>query len=129
LANGANSINVANTESILGGTGADTVVLTTVLNASGNAVDLGTSADTLTLANGANSLNVANTSRPGGGTARHRGVRRCSTRAATRSTWAPGADTADVGERRQQPSTSQHRGDPGGSGADTVVLTTAAERR
>jgi len=37
----ANSINVANTESILGGSGADTIVLTTVLNAAANAVDLG----------------------------------------------------------------------------------------
>jgi len=34
LANGANSLNIANTESILGGSGADTIVLTTALTAS-----------------------------------------------------------------------------------------------
>src|SRR5581483_3735295 len=58
LADGVNSVNVANVETITGGTGADTIVLSTLL--SGASVDLGTGADTLTLANGVNSGTFTN---------------------------------------------------------------------
>ncbi len=49
---------MANVESILGGTGNDTIVLATTLV--GGTIDLGVGTDTLSLANGANSINVAN---------------------------------------------------------------------
>src|SRR5207248_2618267 len=57
----ANSVNVQNVESLLGGAAADTVVLTAALTASGNQIDLGAGTDTLTLTAGPNSVNVANT--------------------------------------------------------------------
>src|SRR5207302_1501059 len=57
---GANSVNVSNTESLLGAGAADTVVLLTALT--GGTIDLGVGADTLSLSSaGANSVNVSNT--------------------------------------------------------------------
>ncbi len=59
LANGTNSINVVNIESLLGGSGADTIVLMTALV--GGTIDLAGGADTLTLSSaGPNSVTVAN---------------------------------------------------------------------
>jgi len=56
---------------------------------------------------------------------RHRGVDDGAQRERHAVDLGTGADTLTFGERRQQPQRRQHRGDPGGSGADTVVLTTA----
>jgi Calpain family cysteine protease len=57
LANGANSVTVANTETIIGGTGDDTIVLSTA--AVGTSVNLGAGNDKLTLGNFVNTATVA----------------------------------------------------------------------
>ncbi len=57
--NFTNSATVANTETITGGTGADTVTLGTALTTA-MSVDLGTGANKLTLANGGNTGTVSN---------------------------------------------------------------------
>src|SRR5579883_2142379 len=58
LATAANSVNVANVESLLGGTAADTVVLTAPQV--GATIDLSSGVDSLTLASGSNSIVIAN---------------------------------------------------------------------
>ena len=86
---------MANTETITGGTGNDTVTLSTaVSNAS---VDLGAGSDSLTFGNFANTATVANTETITGGTgadsvtlggaAHHRPWPSTSAQAATSSPW------------------------------------------
>jgi Ca2+-binding RTX toxin-like protein len=58
LANGANSLTVANTETIIGGTGDDTIILSTA--AVGTSIDLRGGNDKLTFGNFANTATVAN---------------------------------------------------------------------
>ncbi len=58
---------MANVESLLGGSGADTIVLATALV--GGTIDLAGGTDTLSLTNGVNSINVANVESLLGGSA------------------------------------------------------------
>src|SRR6185312_8203330 len=66
LASATNTGSVANTESIGGGTGADTITLSTAVTA--GSVDLAAGSDALTLANGTNSASIGNTETVAGGT-------------------------------------------------------------
>ena len=66
LANGANTGTVKNIETLIGGTGADTITLgAAATNAS---IDLGAGSDTLTFGNFTNTATVANTETITGGT-------------------------------------------------------------
>ena len=66
LANGANTGTVSNVDTLIGGTGTDTITLLTAM--SNGSVSLGSRRDTLTLANAANSVTIANVETILGGT-------------------------------------------------------------
>ncbi|HUA52566.1 MAG TPA: FecR domain-containing protein, partial [Candidatus Sulfotelmatobacter sp.] len=124
LANGANSANVANVESILGGTGNDTVVLTTALV--GGTIDLGAGTDTLTLSSaGANSVQVAHVESILGGAGNDTVVLTAPLVGGTIDL-AGGSDTLTLASGGANSVQVAHvESILGGTGNDTVVLTAA----
>ena len=94
LANVANTGSVSNVNTLIGGTGVDTITLGTSL--ANGSVDLGGGSDTLTLAAGGNTISVANIETIIGGT---------------------GADTVTLTRRHRQ---RLHRSRPRGS--DTLTF-------
>ncbi|HUA52367.1 MAG TPA: hypothetical protein VMB81_09390, partial [Candidatus Sulfotelmatobacter sp.] len=118
---GANSLNVANVESILGGSQNDTVVLSTALV--GGTIDLGSGADTLSLANGANSINVANVESLLGGTGNDTIVLTSPIVGSTIDLGS-GSDTLTLANGINSVTVANTESILGGTGADTVVLTT-----
>ncbi|MBI3515633.1 MAG: FecR domain-containing protein, partial [Proteobacteria bacterium] len=125
LANLANSINVANVETIVGGSANDTIVLLTAMT--GGSVDLRGGTDTLTLfSTAANTVNVANVESLLGGTLTDTVVLTAAQGVATIDLGS-GSDTLSLsGLGTNSLNVANVESILGGAAADTIVLLTAA---
>ena len=119
----ANTATVANVETLLGGTGADTITLGTALTTA-HAVDLGAGTDKLTLANAATRVTATNVETLIGGT----GADTITLGAAAASAsidLGAGSDTLTFGNFANSATVSNVETITGGAGADTITLGSA----
>ncbi len=119
---GPNSINVANVESLLGGSGNDTIVLAAAVSSA--TIDLGAGTDTLSLANGVNSITVANVESLLGGNANDTVVLTTALVGGTIDL-SGGTDTLSLANGVNSINVANVESLLGGSGGDTIVLTTS----
>ena len=99
LAGGGNTGTVSNVNTLVGGTGADTITLATAV--ANGSVNLGAGSDTLILANGTNTATVANVETLTGGTGNDTITLASALTTAMSVDLGAGSNKLTLGERRQ----------------------------